>query len=150
MSNKISFEITTPERTVFKAEDVEEVSLPTRTGEITILPHHIPLVSALVPGEVRIKKDQKIQFLAVSGGFIEVQPNSKVVVLADTAERAEEINIEVVEAAKRKAEELIKQKHLNDVEYTALAAQMERELARLRVARKHRRQHAGFEGLKEE
>jgi len=72
------------------------------------------------------------------------------VVLADTAERAEEINIEIVEAARRKAEELMKQKHLNDVEYTALAAQMERELARLRVARKHRSHHAGFEGLKHE
>jgi len=150
MPSKISFEITTPERSVFKAEDIDELSLPTQTGEITILPNHIPLVSALVPGEVRIKRGAEMQLLAVSGGFIEVQPKSKVVVLADTAERAEEINIEIVEAARRKAEELMKQKHLNDVEYTALAAQMERELARLRVARKHRSHHAGFEGLKHE
>jgi len=135
--DKISFEITTPEGVIYKSE-VDEVSLPTKTGEITILSHHIPLVSALIPGELRIKKDGEIIFLAVAGGFIEVQPNNRVVVLADSAEMAEKIDIKQAEEAKRRAEELMKEKKVDDVEYTQLASLLERELARLRVARKHR------------
>lgn len=147
---KISLKITTPEGTVFESANIDEVSLPTTTGEITVLPNHIPLVSSLIAGEVRVKIGNQTQLLAVSGGFIEIKSSSQIVVLADTAERAEDINIEKVEAAKRQAEELMKQKHVDDVGYTALAAQMERELARLRVARKHHTRHSNFDNLKTE
>lgn len=135
---KIDLQITTPEGVVYKAGDIDGISLPTSTGEITILPGHIPLVSALVAGEARIKKGEETEFLAVSGGFIEVQPNSKVVVLADTAERAEHIDIDRAEKARQKAEELMKEKHTNDVEYAALASKIEREMARLKVARRRK------------
>ncbi len=142
--SKISFEITTPEGVVYKADDVESVSLPTQTGEITILPGHIPLVSILITGEVRITRNKEINLLAVSGGFIEIQPNSKVTVLADTAERAENIDIERAETARRKATEMMKEKKTDDVGYAALASQIERELARLRVAHKHREHRASL------
>lgn len=141
--DKISFEITTPEGNIYKSE-VEEVSLPTKTGEITILPHHIPLVSTLVPGELRIKKDNQVIFLAVAGGFIEVQPNNRVVVLADNAEMAEKIDLDRAEQARKRAEELMKEKAVDDVEYTALASKIEKELARIRVARRHRSHRLGL------
>ncbi len=78
------FKIVTPEREVF-ADDVESVSLITKDGEITVLPHHITLVTILLPGEIRYKKNGEELFIAVSGGFAEVRPDGSVVVLADTA-----------------------------------------------------------------
>jgi len=140
--SKIFFEITTPERTVFK-DEVDQITLPTKMGEITILPNHLPLVAVLQPGEMRLVKDGKETLLAVAGGFIEVQPKNRVIILADNAERAEEIDVTRAEAARQRAEDLMKQKSVQDVEYTALAGKLERELARLRVARKHRTRRLG-------
>ncbi|MBI5466422.1 MAG: ATP synthase F1 subunit epsilon [Candidatus Kerfeldbacteria bacterium] len=139
MTQKIlSFQIATPERVVFNAEAVESVSLPTKMGEITILPDHLPLVASLVPGEVRVKVGGQEISLAVSGGFIEVAPG-RVVVLADTAERAEEIDVKRAEEARERARQLMKREHIaEEIDYTALAARLEKELARLKVVRRHR------------
>ncbi|KKR49182.1 MAG: ATP synthase epsilon chain [Candidatus Magasanikbacteria bacterium GW2011_GWC2_40_17] len=145
---KIDLQITTPEGVAYKASDIDAISLPTSTGEITILPGHIPLVSALIAGEARIKRGEETEFLAVSGGFIEVQPNFKVVVLADTAERAEHIDIDRAKKARQKAEELMKQKHVNDVEYAALTSKIEREMARVKVARRHKAHRTPGEFIK--
>lgn len=134
----LHFQIATPERVVFEAPQVEAITLPTKLGEVTILPEHIPLVSSLVPGEVRVKVGGQEVVMAVSGGFIEVRPG-KVVVLADTAERAEEINESRAEEARQRAHELMQAKRTaEETDYTALTAKLEKELARLRVARKHR------------
>lgn len=133
---KIDFKITTPEREVY-SDKVDQVSLPTLEGEITILPNHLPLVSVLVPGEVRLVRDGEESLMAVSGGFIEVRPKSRVVVLADTAERAEELDLEKIEEAKKKALEALEEKRdLDEEAFAEAAAALERELARLRVARK--------------
>ena len=104
MIDKINIKITTPERVVM-SDEVDGVVLPTAMGEIGILPHHIPLVALLAPGEIRVKKNNEELLLAVSGGFIEVQP-TRVVVLADTAEHAEEIDEQRAEEARKRAEEL--------------------------------------------
>ena len=80
------FKIASPERVVFE-EEVFSVSLPTEIGEITILPHHIPLISNVVAGEIVARNNSQIFSLAVSGGFLEITPN-EVTLLADTAERA--------------------------------------------------------------
>ncbi|MFA5030943.1 MAG: F0F1 ATP synthase subunit epsilon [Patescibacteria group bacterium] len=136
MSDKIHLKITTPERVVM-ADDVDEVVLPTAMGEIGILPHHIPLVALLAPGEIRVKKDNTESFLAVSGGFIEVQPK-RVIVLADTAEHAHEIDEQRAEEARKRAEELRKTKRVDATDFALVAANLEKELARLRVVRKHR------------
>ncbi len=138
MANKIKFEITTPERVVF-SDEVHEIILPTLNGEIGILPHHIPLVSVLVPGEIRIKKGSEIIYMAVSGGFIQVRPD-KVVVLADTAEREEEIDERRAEEARQKAKKLLEDKRTDSVEFAAISAKIEKELARLKVARRRRRE----------
>lgn len=134
---KINFEIVTPERVVYKAE-VDSITIPTSTGEITVLPDHIPLISLLVPGELRVKIGNEEELMAVSGGFIEVRKD-KVVILSDTAELAHEIDLAAVEKAKAKAEKLLKEKRAENVDYVALAANLERELARLKVGNKYKR-----------
>ena len=138
MPNKIKFEITTPERIVY-SDEVDEVVLPTPMGEIGILPHHIPLVSLLSAGELRIKKGGELICVAVSGGFIEVRPD-KVTVLADTAEHAEEIDEVRAEEARKKAEGLVKEKRVDAAEFAALSAKIEKELARLKVVKRRRRE----------
>ncbi|MCX6790757.1 MAG: F0F1 ATP synthase subunit epsilon [Candidatus Gribaldobacteria bacterium] len=131
---KIKFKIVTPERIVFE-EEVDQVTLPTQEGEITVLPQHIPLVAILKSGELWVKKGQEEISLAVSGGLIEVKEN-EVVVLADTAEQAHEIDEQKAEQARARAVELMENKEA--VDSTALMAKMEKELARLKVARKHK------------
>lgn len=131
----LKLSITTPERTLY-SDEVDEVTLPTQMGEITVLPHHIPMVSLLAPGELRLKKGNDRILMAVSGGFIEVR-RDRVVVLADTAERSDEIDEQRAEEARQRAEKLMKEKRVDSVEYAALAAKLEKELARLRVKRRH-------------
>ncbi len=136
----IQFKIVTPERVVFE-DTVDAVVLPTVEGEITVLPHHIPLVSLLKAGVVRIKKGNEEIPLAVSSGMIEVD-GAKVVVLADTAERADELEEAKIEEARGAAQKLMTEKR-NDAEgFAEATALLERELARLKVVRHHRR-HSG-------
>ena len=137
MAKSLHFQIATPERIVFDAASVEQLTLPTKTGEITILPDHIPLVSSLVAGEIRVKIKGEEVTMAVSGGFIEVRPG-KIVVLADNAERAEEIAIKRAEEARERAKQLMDAKHHEAEDYAGLSAKLERELARLKVAHKYR------------
>lgn len=137
---KLSFEITTPEGVVYQ-EEIDQVTIPTQKGEITVLPHHLPLVGVLVPGELKIVKDKKEQFIACTRGFIEILPNNKVVILADAADRAEKIDLAKAEEAKKRAEELLKEKNVDDVDYTALAGAIERELSKIRLARKRHTKH---------
>jgi len=137
MAKKLNFEITTPEGIVF-SDQIDEIVLPTPQGEIGILPNHIPLVSLLSAGEVRIKKGEEITYLAVSGGFIEIRPD-KVVVLADTAERAEDIDEAKAEEARKKAQVLLKEKRADARDFTALSAKIEKELTRLKVVKRRRR-----------
>jgi F-type H+-transporting ATPase subunit epsilon len=102
-TGKIKIEIVTPERVV-ATNEVDSITLPTEEGEITILKGHIPLVSVLSSGVIETKKEEELQIMAVSGGFVEVF-SDKVIVLADTAEYAEEIDVERAEQARRKAEQ---------------------------------------------
>ena len=135
---KINFKIATPERVVYE-DEVDQITLPTKMGEITVLPNHLPLVSSLLAGEILIKKDNEEIPMAVAGGFVEFN-NNKMVILADNAERVEEIDEARAEQARKKVEELLEQKRgVEEVDYTALAAKMERELARLKVVRKYRK-----------
>ena len=136
---EINLKIVTPERIIFEGSCLQ-VTIPTKTGEITILPNHIPLISALQAGELVIKReDGEFIPMAISKGFLEVQPNSQVVILADSAERVEEIDHARAEEAKKRAEALLKEKRADIESYVTLSAKIEKELARLKVARKHRK-----------
>lgn len=133
---KINFKIATPERVVFK-DEVDSITLPTHSGEITILPNHLPLISVLKPGDIIIKKGNDTFDIAVSGGFIEVL-STKVVVLADTAERSEEIDVARAEAAIKRAQTLREEKLTDSREFARVAALIEKELVRVKVGRKYR------------
>jgi len=134
---KINFKIVTPEKTVFESE-IDQATLPVADGEVTILPNHRSYIAALKAGEICLKKEGEEIIMATSGGFIEFNDNN-LVVLADTAERAEEIDLKRAEEAKAKAEAAMKEKvRMDDSEYARVAASIEKEMARLRVGRKRR------------
>jgi F-type H+-transporting ATPase subunit epsilon len=103
---KLNVEIVTGERIVFSETDVDMVVAPGAAGQLGVLPHHAPLVTLLDAGELRIKKGNSEQSLVVFGGFMEVTPE-KVIVLADSAERADEIDVSRAEEARRRAEQSI-------------------------------------------
>lgn len=144
---KILFEITTPEGTVLK-DEIDSLTCTTRNGQVTILPGHLPLVAPLVPGEIVIRRNNEGVLLAVSGGFLRVNPAppdlaeriaTRIVILADAAERAETVDEERAERARRRAEEAMREYRDKDaVKYTQATAAFERALARLRVAQRKR------------
>lgn len=128
----IHLEIVTAERTVL-VDEVDLISAPTRAGRVGILPRHAPLLTILEPGELGIVKDGVRNSFAVSGGFMEVLP-TRVTILADTVERADEIDEARAEAARQRAEEM--KRNAQTVKDAALAeAKLRKELARLQVAR---------------
>lgn len=132
----INFKIVTPERTVFEGE-IDQSTLPVADGEVTILPSHRSYIAALKPGEIFLRKGNDDFSFSVSGGFIEFADNN-LVVLADTAERAEEIDMARAEVGRKRAEELKQQQiSMDESEYARVAAAIEKETARLRVARRH-------------
>ena len=124
----IKFEIVTPEQVVLK-EAVIRVTVPTTSGELTILPEHIPLVSVLQPGVIEVEKDNGvIEIMAVSGGFLEVQ-SEKIIILADYAERAANLDEEAIKTAQVKAEKAkFDAKNRDDVEFTDISTRLEVEL----------------------
>lgn len=146
MSARFQFEIITPERVVYR-DEVTSVTIPTVEGEITVLANHLPIVTALKHGELVIRKADQATPYAVSGGFIEVQ-GKKLVVLADTAERFDEIDVARAEEARQKAETLKAEVAADDVEYANVAAKLERDLNRLRVVKKYR--HRGHHEITHE
>lgn len=131
----IKFKIVTPEKEVFE-DEVDQVTLPVTDGQITILPNHTSYIASLCPGEIIFKKGEEETILATSGGFVEFDKNT-LIFLADTAERIEEIDVEEAEKAKTRAEELMKTRvTMDDEEYAKVAAAIERESARIRIAKK--------------
>lgn len=149
----LSFEIiiATPEREVFRAT-AQSITIPTTTGQITVLPNHVPLSTVLAPGELIIRADNLEQPYAVSGGFVEVQPR-QVVILADTAEHVTEIDEQRAQEAIARAQKNKEAMREDQVEYAATAAKLERDLNRLRVVKKHRHQaHHGImnEGVRKD
>ena len=141
MGLQIKFRIITPEKVVYENE-VDQATLPVADGEVTILPDHRSYIASLKPGEIRLKMGEKEKLLATSGGFIEFNKNT-LIVLADTAERASEIDMKrAEETARQRAEDLKKEKiTMSEMEYAKVAAAIEKEWARVRVAKKHHSRH---------
>lgn len=133
----LKLKIVTPERVMLETE-ADSVSLPTSQGEITILPNHIPLVSNLDPGELRYKIGAKEEYFAVSGGFVEVKKTHEVIVLADAAEFGHEIDVSRAERAREKAQRFLTEVRHDQNAYANAAANLQKHLVRIRVAKKHR------------
>lgn len=127
----------TPERKLLE-EEMEQVTLPTEAGEVTILPDHIPYIASLKPGEIVAKNAQgETKSFVVSGGFVELHRN-RLSVLADAAEHAEEIDLERARLAEERAREIREKKiDVSAEEHEAAVAALERAWARLHVAKKH-------------
>ena len=135
---KIKLKIVTPEKTVFEG-GAGQVTLPVLDGEVTILPNHRSYIAALQSGEIILKDNGEENILAVSGGFVEFNKN-KLVVLADAAERAEEIDIKKAEEARERAEDLKKEIILTDEsDYARVISELERSTAWIKIAKKYSR-----------
>lgn len=134
--NKINFKLVTPEKTVL-TQELASLTCPTTLGYITILPNHIPLVATLTPGELVAKtKDGEESFIVVTGGFVQINANSEVIILADSAEHHFEIDQQRAEAARAKAEKEIAERKMSDEEFAKVSAALERSLVRINVVKR--------------
>lgn len=133
----INIKIVTPEKTVYQGE-AYQATLPVEYGEVTILPNHRSYIANLKPGEIILKDKKGIEKedLAIAGGFLEFHKNN-LVILSDVAERAEDIDLKKAEEAKERAEKLMRQKMIDEKEYAKVAALLEVELAKIKVAKRY-------------
>lgn len=141
MSNKkIQLKIVTPDSVIYESDDISYVNLPTGGGEITVLPDHIPLVSTIKTGQIKVGKDKEVFGLAVSTGILEVQRDSRVVILAERSEMGHLIDVVRAEAAYKRAEEIKKKilagEEMDDAKVKAL---IDKELNRISVGKKWRK-----------
>ncbi len=135
--SSLKLDIVTAEHIVY-SEDVDAVIAPGVEGQLGILPHHAPLMTILQAGELVARRGGEEDTLAISGGFLEVRPD-RVIVLADSAERAEEIDMERAEAAKQRAEQRLTERGAPGVDAARIEASLQRAMARLTVAEKIKR-----------
>jgi F-type H+-transporting ATPase subunit epsilon len=127
----VKLDIVTAEKIVYSG-DVDIVIAPGSEGQLGILPHHAPLMTALNAGELIARKGNEEYMMAISGGFLEVLPD-RIIVLADAAERAEEIDIARAEEAKKRAQESLAHS-ASQVEVASAEAALRRAIARIEVA----------------
>ncbi|OGL71141.1 ATP synthase F1 subunit epsilon [Candidatus Uhrbacteria bacterium RIFCSPLOWO2_01_FULL_53_9] len=134
MPKTLQLSVVTPERVVQTQEDVEQVTVTTEMGEVSILPGHMDLVAQLKPGRALIRRKGGEEILALSTGLMSVVEGTLVTILADTADRAEELDQEAIDRAKADATRVMQEKRLVDDEaFARAAAALERELAKERV-----------------
>jgi F-type H+-transporting ATPase subunit epsilon len=133
----IRLEIVTPEKLAYR-DDVDAVILPGSEGELGILPRHAPLISTLGMGELRIRKGDLEEVYAVIGGFVQVRPD-KVVVLAETADLASDIDLEKAQEARLSAERALEIGLVEEADLATARAALQAALVRMRIA--ERRQH---------
>jgi F-type H+-transporting ATPase subunit epsilon len=133
----LSVHVVTGEREVFAEEGVDEVVAPGREGELTVLPKHAPLLTMIQPGIMRLVKGGEEVDVAVSGGFLEVR-GDRVTILADAAERVEEIDAVRAEEARRRAERIIEER-VSQEQLIEAAAALQRALLRLKAVERVRR-----------
>jgi F-type H+-transporting ATPase subunit epsilon len=133
----LQLEIVTPERLAY-SDEVDSVQLPGIEGELGVLPHHAPLISTLGVGELRIRKGGAEESFAIVGGFLQVLP-TKVVVLAETADMASEIDLEKAQEARREAEKALESGYHEGADLSMARAALQTALLRERLAqRRHR------------
>jgi F-type H+-transporting ATPase subunit epsilon len=134
----IHLEIVTPERRAY-SEDVESVVLPGADGELGILPGHAPLLALLGTGELRVKRAGSEELFAIIGGFVQVRPD-RVVVMAETADLAAEIDLETAHEARRDAERALESGFVETADLAAARAALQAALLRIRVAERGHRE----------
>lgn len=131
-SANLQLEIVTPDREVVH-EAVDSASIPGKGGFLGILPGHAPLLSELQAGEMQYTRAEQRRILALSRGFVEVLPD-RIIILAETAERAEEIDVARAERSKQRAEDRLRKLSDAEIDFERARASLERALARLQAA----------------
>jgi len=134
-------DIVTAERVVLSEEDVDRLIVPGIEGELGVLPLHAPLLTTIQPGVLRVVKGEEETTMAITGGFIEVREN-RVTILADAAERGEDIDLARVEEARRLAEERLASREAT-VDMAQAEMALKRALVRLKAAEQIRRRRRG-------
>ncbi len=132
---KLVLEIITPTKVILN-EEVDEVTVPTVNGEISILPNHVDLLTKIKPGELIIHRSNKDELFAITGGFLEVSKNH-INILADHAVRAADIEIAKAEQARERAQRAMKEK-ASEKDFAIADAELRKALLELKVARKHK------------
>ena len=135
--SKLNVDIVTAERLVYSEQEVDELIVPGIEGELGVLPLHAPLLTMIQPGVLRIVKGGEEVAMAITGGFIEVRQN-RVTILADAAERGDEVDVARAEEARRRAEERLAARESTEGLLRAEAA-LKRALMRLKAAERVRR-----------
>ena len=138
-NKKIKLRIATQEKLVSEKE-IDQITIPTESGVITILPDHIPLIATLKPGVLEVIKEKgKETEMVISGGFLEMHGN-ELTILADTAERAEEIDLDRAEQARQRAVEAkqVKRKSMDENQFAMILSQLDKQSARVKLAKKYR------------
>jgi F-type H+-transporting ATPase subunit epsilon len=130
----IKVSVVTPDGPVYES-DVEMVSTKAQSGELGILPGHIPMVAPLQIGSVRLKNGGKTEYVAVSGGLLEVRPD-QVSILAQSAEVSESIDVERALRAKQRAEERLREQQRTNVDFKRAEMALQRAINRLSVSEK--------------
>ena len=138
--------IVTAERQVLSEEGLDAVIAPRSEGQRDILPRHAPLMTMLEPGELRARRGAEELVIAISGGFMEVR-NDIVTVLADTAEQAEEIDLERAQEARDRAQQLLRERP-PDVDLAVIQASLRKSMVRLRVVERRRRRGGSAPGAR--
>ncbi|MCH7836751.1 MAG: F0F1 ATP synthase subunit epsilon [Chloroflexi bacterium] len=140
----LKVEIVTAERLVYSEEGVDRLIVPGVEGELGVLTLHAPLLTMIKPGLMRIVKGEEEVEIAITGGFIEVRDN-RITILADAAERAEEIDVERAEEARRRAKRLIEERGA-EVDLARAQAELAQALARIKAVERRRRRRGGPPG----
>jgi F-type H+-transporting ATPase subunit epsilon len=133
-SDKVQLEIVTADRLVLK-EEVDELQVPAKNGYLGILPGHAPLITQLMIGELSYRKDKTTRYLSVAGGYCEVLPN-RVTLLANTAEKPEEINVDRALASKQRAEKRLSESQNPDLDLDRAMVSLKRAVIRLQISQK--------------
>jgi len=137
MVTKLSLTVLTPTGTLAKMDNVDVVVANTTTGQIAVLPNHIPLLTRLEHGELRVKTEGKEQYFTLFEGFLNVSPDNTVTVMADNAKRSEELNVEAIRKAKEDALKALSEKEkLSATEILKAETAMRRAIMELKVAEK--------------
>lgn len=132
----ITVKVITPEQMVY-AGTADQVTLPVTDGEVTILPHHRSYIASLTFGEIMLRSGDEQHSLAVGGGFVEFADNI-LTVLADMAVREEDVDLQAAEEARKRAEDVMNKTIATDeTDFARVAAAVEMELAKIRVAKKY-------------
>lgn len=132
MAEKLTLEMVTPYKKVLTLE-VDEITAPGSVGELGLLPGHTPLLTTLKIGELSYKQGDRSSYVAVNWGYLEVG-DDKVTILVDTAEKADDIDLERARAALGRAEKALKTLSQEDIKFTIMEAALQRALVRIKVA----------------